>query len=134
MTWRIRQLGAFCAIGLACFALSISVLAGLHEWAGVNYLAAFVCAFVLSNVAGYLLNARLTFAIRSDQGGAARYMLVNAVLLGVNTAAMTLLVNEFRVWYIAAAIALAAVNAPVSFVAQRLVTYRPQIRSRAAEP
>ena len=125
MSSRLRQLGAFCAVGLLCFGLSIAALAILHEWARVNYLIAFVSAFVLANAAGYLLNAQITFAVKSDRGGATRYMMVNAALLGANTLAMKLLVDELRIWYIAAAIALAAVNAPLSFIAQRLFTYRP---------
>lgn len=131
MRGRLRQLGRFCAVGLACLGLSLAVLAGLHGLAGINYLFAYVVAFVVSNIAGYLLNARITFAVKSHQGGAVRYIAVNAVLLGLNAAAMRLLVSGLHVWYIAAALALAAFNAPVSFLAQRRVTYRLGARSRA---
>lgn len=134
MSGHLRQLAVFCTVGLVCFCFSVAVLAGLHEWGGVNYLIAFVLAFVLSNITGYLLNAMFTFAVKSDHSGAARYIMINAVLLGANTAAMKLLVDELRIWYIAAAIALAAVNAPVSFLAQRLITYRPEIPDRTADP
>ena len=101
------------------------MLAALHSLAGVNYLLAYAASFIVGNVLGYLLNARFTFSVRSvSHTGAARYMLVNATLLCVNTAALKLLVGGLHLWYIAAAILLAAINAPVSFLAQRLVTYR----------
>lgn len=133
MSERLRQLGRYCLVGLASLGLALGVLAGLHEQAGVNYLVAYCVSFATSNVAGYLLNARFTFAVKSDRGGAVRYAAVNAALLCANTAAMKLLVDALGMWYIAAAILLAALNAPVSFLAQRLITYRLEIRSRAPE-
>jgi putative flippase GtrA len=122
---RMLQLVRFCAVGLACFALGLAVLAGLRDLGGVNYLVAFAASFILCNIAGYLLNARFTFLARSvNHARAASYLLINAVLLCVNTAAMKLLVDELGMWYLAAAVLLAAVNTPVSFGAQRLITYR----------
>jgi putative flippase GtrA len=121
---RLRQLGTYCFVGLASVGLALSVLAGLH-------LVAFCVSFAVSSGAGYLLNARFTFSTHSDRKAAARYVAVNAALLGVNTAAMTLLVDVLGMWYIAAAILLAILNAPVGFLAQRLITYRPEPRSRA---
>ena len=132
MTVNLRQLGRFCTIGLVCFVLGLGVLAGLGELAGVNYLLAYVASFVSSNVAGYLLNARFTFEVRSDHAGAARYLAVNLALLCLNTAIMKLLVDALGVWYITAAIVLAAFNAPVGYVAQRLFTYRMETRGRPA--
>ncbi|MGA7539277.1 MAG: GtrA family protein [Steroidobacteraceae bacterium] len=121
----LLQLARFCAVGLTCLALALVALAALHDLAGVNYLVAYVAAFILGNACGYLLNARFTFFTGSvDRAGAARYLLVNAVLLCVCTAALKVLVGEFRMWYLAAAFLIAVVNAPVSFVAQRLITYR----------
>ncbi len=122
---RLTQLLRFCAVGLTCLGLSLAVLSGLHELAGLNYLVAYVGSFIAGNIAGYLLNARFTFFVGTvSHTGAARYMLVNATLLSANTVALGLLVSRLHMWYIAAAILLAAINAPVSFLAQRLVTYR----------
>lgn len=125
MRERLLQLVRFCAVGLTCFALGLAVLAGLHDLAGVNYLVAFAASFVLCNIAGYLLNARFTFLARSvNHADAASYVLINAALLCLNTAAMKVLVDGVGMWYLAAAVLLAAVNTPVSFGAQRLITYR----------
>jgi putative flippase GtrA len=133
MVSHLLQLARFCAVGVTCLILGLAVLAGLHDLAGVNYLVAYVAAFILGNVAGYLLNARFTFFAGSvDHAGAARYLLVNVALLCVNTAALKLLVDGLRMWYLAAAILLAAVSAPISFLAQRLITYRLRHGRRAA--
>lgn len=130
---RLLQLMRFCTVGIACLALGVAILAGLHDLAGVNYLVAYVSAFILCNIAGYVLNARFTFFARSvNHGGAMRYLLINAALLCVNTVAMRLLVYDFRVWYLAAAVLLGAVNTPISFIAQRLITYREQVVRREA--
>lgn len=132
MRGHLRQLMPFCAVGLTCFVLALAVLVGLHDIAGLNYLLAYVLSFVASNIAGYLLNARFTFAVKTDHGGAARYITVNAALLLINTAAMKALVDGLHLWYIAAAILLAAINTPVSFLAQRFFTYRLGPRGSAS--
>jgi len=129
---RLLQLARFCAVGITCLILGLAVLAGLHDLAGVNYLVAYIAGFVVGNIAGYLLNARFTFFAGSvDHAGAARYLMVNAVLLCMSTAALKLLVDGLGMWYLAAAILIAAANTPLSFVAQRLITYRLRGGSRA---
>ncbi|MFZ0498500.1 MAG: GtrA family protein [Steroidobacteraceae bacterium] len=130
---RLRKLLRFCAVGLTCMTLGLAVLTGLHELAGVNYLVAYVTSFVVSNLAGYLLNARFTFSSKSvNHVGAMRYMTVNAILLGANTLSMKLLVDRLHMWYLAAAILIACVNTPLSFLGQWLFTYRLQVRDRPA--
>jgi len=129
----LLQLTRFGAVGICCFALGLAVLVGVHDLAGANYLIAYVTSFVLSNVAGYLLNARFTFSVDSiHHRGAVRYLLVNTALLCVNTVVLKILVDGFQVWYVGAAVLLAAVNTPVSFAAQRFVTYRAEDGSRAS--
>jgi putative flippase GtrA len=125
----IAQLLRFGAVGLTCLVLSTAVLAALHSLAGVNYLLAYAASFIVGNVLGYLLNARFTFSVRSvSHTGAARYMLVNATLLGVNTLALDFLVHRMHMWYLAAAVLLGVLTAPISFLAQRFVTYRLSLR------
>ena len=127
------KLARFCIVGLTCFGLGLAILAGLHGAAGVNYLVGYITSFVITNVVGYLLNARFTFASKSvSQFGAMRYMAVNAGLLCANTLAMSVMVNWFHMWYLSAAIALAAVSTPFSFLGQWLFTYRARANSRVA--
>jgi putative flippase GtrA len=133
MSEHLWQLLRFCAVGAVCFGLGLGVLAGLHEMAGVNYLLAYVASFVVANLAGYLLNARFTFLSASvNHTGAARYLTINSLLLLANTGGLKLLVDMAHMWYIAAAALLAIIYTPVSFLAQRLITYR--LRSRSGTP
>ena len=130
---RLLKLARFSGVGLTCLCLGLGILAGLHELGGVNYLIAYVVSFVVTNITGYLLNARFTFRPQSiDHLGAVRYMTVNAVLLIINTVALKLLVDVAHMWYLLAAIVLAAINMPVSFIGQGLFTYRTGSGSRSA--
>lgn len=132
---RLRQLARFCTVGLICLILSLAVLGGLHKFAGLNYLLAYVASFIAGNIAGYLLNARFTFSIGAiSHARAIRYMTVNGVLLCASTAVVRLLVGQFHVWYIAAALVIAAINTPISFLAQGFVTYRIGVTDGAGNP
>lgn len=124
-----RQLAWFSAVSLFCFAVGIGVLTGLHELAGVYYLAAYVASFVVTSTLGYLLNGRYTFRAGSgDKAGLVRYMSVNVGLLLLNGTALRILVEHFHIWYLTATLGLAVANTPVSFLAHRLVSYRLGLR------
>lgn len=128
----LAQLLRFALVGAVGFAAGLAVLTGLHGLAGVNYLVAYVASFFAANGAGYLLNAYFTFSASSvDRGGAVRYMIINAIMLCVNTLALKLLVERAHIWYVSAAIILALAATPVTFVAHRLVTYRVGPHSHA---
>ena len=130
---RVLKLARFSGVGFTCFGLGLAILAGLHELAGVNYLLAYAVSFVVTNITGYILNAHFTFRPDSvDHLGAIRYMTVNAVLLVANTGALKVLVDFVHMWYLLAAVLLAAVNMPVSFLGQGLFTYRTESRGRSA--
>jgi putative flippase GtrA len=119
------ELVRFAGIGLFCFGLGLGILTALHELAGVHYLVAYAAAFACTSTLGYLLNGRYTFGAQSAGGsGLLRYTLVNLTLLILNGLALRLLVETFHVWYLGAALVLAAINTPVSFLAHRLVSYR----------
>lgn len=125
VTERTLQLAFFCAIGLLNSVFGLGVLVGLRELAGVNYLLAFVVSFIVTSVAGYLLNARFTFGVTArDRFGVVRFMLVSAVMLGATTLALRLLVEQLHLWYLTATVLVAAASAPISFAVQRIVTYR----------
>lgn len=128
----MAQLLRFVAVGAVGFAVGLAVLTGLHGLAGINYLVAYVASFFAANAAGYLLNAYFTFSAKTvDHAGAVRYMIINAVMLCINTAALKLLVERAHIWYVTAAILLAIAATPLTFVAHRLVTYRVRTRGRA---
>lgn len=133
MIAQFRKLVRFYVVGLTCMTLGLAILAGLHELAGMNYLAAYVTSFVVSNLAGYLLNARFTFSSGPvDHVGYVRYLTVNAVLLGANTLTLKFLVDVLHMWYLGAAILISFANAPLSFLGQWRFTYRQRARGRPA--
>lgn len=136
MLGRVRQLLRFSAVGLLCFGVATGVLAGLCEIGGMNYLPAYVCSFVVSNIVGYLLNGRYTFGRKGtlDYTGASRYMAVNVSLLIESSLLLKWLVDGMHVWYLGASFVLAAVNTPISFVAHQLVTYRLRRVDRLDHP
>jgi putative flippase GtrA len=128
----LSQMLRFIAAGTVGFAAGLVVLTGLHDLAGVNYLVAYVVSFFAANGAGYFLNAYFTFSARTvSHTGAARYMIINAIMLCLNTVALKLLVERAHMWYVTAAIVLAIAVTPVTFIAHRLVTYRLQAHTPA---
>lgn len=135
MVNRIHQLARYCAVGLVCFALSLGLLVGLHEYAHVQYLIAFATTFIVCCAVGYFLNARFTFTTReTDLAGAARYTLVNLTSLALNLLALKLLVDSAHLWYLGAVVLLAAINAPISFAVHRIISYRIAHGVRVTDP
>jgi putative flippase GtrA len=123
---RIAQLARFCIVGLTCYTANILALAALCELLGMHYIPAYILVFFMGNALGYWLNKRFTFGLRAgpDRTSMLRYQLVTLVMLAISTAALHVLVESVHVPYLTATAIIAAVNAPASFVAHRLVTYR----------
>lgn len=117
------QLTRFCGVGLVCLALSTSALAALHDFLGLHYLLAFGVSFCLGNALGYALNGCFTFSTRLTRAGVCRYLLLNGALLVINSILMKVLVDGLHIWYIGAALLLAALNAPASFLLHRSFSY-----------
>jgi putative flippase GtrA len=122
---RIHEFARFCVIGLVCFLVSTGVLTGLCELACLHYVASYLAAFLAANAVGYFLNGRYTFgADRPQHSSLRRYLLVNTLSVGINAVALYFLVDMLGMWYLAAAVLIAAVNMPVSFVVHRVFSYR----------
>jgi putative flippase GtrA len=123
---RLLQLARFGSIGLLCACISLAVLIGLTELAHLNYLLAFFISFLVANICGYLLNGRYTFYASANlkRKSFVVYVLVNCATLVMNSIALRILVEFFGVWYVTATIALAAINAPINFIAHRAFSYR----------
>ena len=80
-----RQLTRFAAVGFTCFIVSIGVLTGLHELAGVYYLVAYGAAFVVSSTLGYLLNGRFTFGTQGAVEFVSRQTLLEDLISRLST-------------------------------------------------
>jgi putative flippase GtrA len=120
------RLARFCVIGGLCYGISMALFAALCELLHLHYQIAFVITFLVVNVFGYRLNGRFTYDTDKawDRAALLRYLLVNGAILPANLVAMRLLIEDAHIWYLAATMIVAAVNAPVSFIAHRIVTYR----------
>jgi putative flippase GtrA len=119
----VPQLRRFCVVGALCLAVTTAGLAALHELAGMYYLAAYAISFCIGNLLGYLLNGRFTFSARVSATGGVRYLVLNSILLALNSLLMKLLVEEAHVWYIGACLVVSAAVTPVSFLLHRKFSY-----------
>jgi putative flippase GtrA len=117
------QLLKFCTVGASGYIVNLGVFAGLIA-AGVHYLPAAICSFVLSVTNNYWWNRHWTF--RSQRGHLVyqgmRFLLVSVVALGVNLAALSTLVALGLSKLPAQAIAIALVT-PWNFVANKLWSF-----------
>jgi len=123
---RLHQLARFGSVGLLCACISIAVLVGLCELGHMNYLAAFFITFLVANICGYLLNAHYTFDASNNLKGKSFgvYVLINCASVAINAVALRILVEVFGMWYLTATIVLAAISAPVNFIAHRALSFR----------
>lgn len=118
------QIARFCIVGAVNFVTGLAMMIALCEWVGLHYVVAYVVTFLTTNMLGYVLNGRFTFAVQHLEGASlTRYAIVNAVLFGLNALALTLLVEVFHFWYVVALTLLAGINIPVSFAIHRSVSY-----------
>jgi putative flippase GtrA len=126
MRHHIVPLVRFCVVGALCYFVSMCLFAALCELAQIHYMPAFVITFLVVNVFGYLLNSRFTYGTRAgpDRAALVRYLMVNVAILLVNLVAIRVLVEDAHIWYLAATMIVAAINAPVGFIAHKIVTYR----------
>ena len=91
---------------------------------GLNYVAGYVCAFLLTNVLGFILHGRFTFAdAGATSASPSRYLLNNVMLLGLNALVFKMLIDLVGIWYIAASVAVAVLNIPISFLVHRKLSY-----------
>src|ERR687885_2603367 len=88
------QLAKFCTVGASGYVVNLAVYTALLHWAGLHYLAAAACSFVVAVTNNYTWNRLWTFRGRRGhlyyQG--LRFFLVSLVALGANLAILHLLV------------------------------------------
>lgn len=123
---RLGEFIRFLVVGGSSAVASWLLLFLFVEWGGLHYLAAFVLTFLVVNTAAYFFNGRYAFRGRGAGGHRAllRFYAISGASLAVNSLAMKLLVDGLGWWYLAAAIVLAAANAPVNYLLHRRLTYR----------
>jgi putative flippase GtrA len=119
------QLARFCMVGVSGFVVNLAVFAALVHGAGVHYIVAAVCSFLVAVTNNYTWNRVWTF--RHQRGHFAyqglRFLVVSTIALAANLAFLAVLVTLGIPKIPAQAIAIALVT-PWNFVANKLWSFR----------
>jgi putative flippase GtrA len=119
------QLAKFCTVGASGYVVNLAVYTALLHWAGLHYLAAAACSFIVAVTNNYTLNRLWTF--RGQRGHFAyqglRFLVVSLVALGGNLVCLRVLVALGLGKILAQAIAIVLVT-PLNFVGNKLWSFR----------
>ena len=119
------QLAKFCAVGGSGYVVNLAVYALLLKWAGLHYLGAAFCSFLVAVANNYWWNRHWTF--RGQRGHFAyqgmRFAIVSGVALAANLGVLRLLVGLGLGKLLAQAIAIVAVT-PLNFLGNKLWSFR----------
>ena len=119
------ELLKFSVVGLSGYVVNLAVYVSLLNGAGLHYLPAAVCSFVVAVTNNYLWNRLWTF--RSSRGHVyyqgMRFLVVSMAALVLNLAILRLLVGLGADKILAQAVAIVLVT-PFSFSANKLWSFR----------
>jgi putative flippase GtrA len=119
------ELLKFSVVGLSGYVVNLAVYVSLLKAAGLHYLPAAVCSFVVAVTNNYLWNRLWTF--RSSRGHVyyqgMRFLVVSLAALGLNLAILRVLVGLGTDKILAQAVAIVLVT-PFSFSANKLWSFR----------
>lgn len=119
------QLAKFATVGASGYAVNLAVYVALLEGAGLHYLAAAACSFVVAVANNYTWNRQWTF--RRQRGHLAyqgmRFLIVSLLALGTNLLFLQLFVTAGVPKIPAQAVAIVLVF-PLSFVGNKLWSFR----------
>ena len=121
----LAQPAKFLAVGAGGYLVNLVVFAGLYD-VGTPYLVASVFSYLIANALMYLGNRYFTFGLGHEGfwGAYVRYMLVGAVVVGLNAGILAALVEGTDIDpRIALAISLLLIT-PVAFVLFKRWTFR----------
>lgn len=122
-----EQLVKFCAVGASGYAVNLAVFSLLVLGAGLHYIPAAICSFLVAVTNNYTWNRLWTFR---DQRGhvayqGARFLVVSTLALGANLVVLHALVLLGLDEVFAQAIAIVVVT-PVNFVGNKLWSFGPR--------
>jgi dolichol-phosphate mannosyltransferase len=119
------QLAKFGVVGASGYAVNLAVYALLLKWAGLHYLGAALCSFLVAVANNYWWNRHWTF--RGERGHFAyqgmRFAVVSAVALAANLVVLRVLVGLGVGKVVGQAIAIVAVT-PLNFLGNKLWSFR----------
>jgi putative flippase GtrA len=119
-----EQLAKFCIVGAIGYGVNLAVYIGLLH-AGLHYLLAATCSFLVAVTNNYTWNRLWTF--RDHRAGVAaqgiRFFVVSLASLGANLAVLDILITLGAGKLVAQAIAIVLVT-PLNFLGNRLWSFR----------
>ena len=119
------QLARFCTVGATGYVVNLAVYTALLRLAGVHYIPAAICSFLVAVTSNYTWNRLWTF--RGQRGHVAyqglRFLVVSTLALMANLAVLTLLVGLGVDEVLAQASAIVLVT-PLNFVGNKLWSFR----------
>jgi dolichol-phosphate mannosyltransferase len=119
------QLAKFCTVGASGYVVNLAVYTALLHWAGLHYLAAAACSFVVAVTNNYTLNRLWTFRGSRGHFGyqGLRFLVVSLAALGANLVCLRILVALGLGKVVAQAVAIVLVT-PLNFVGNKLWSFR----------
>jgi putative flippase GtrA len=120
-----EQLGKFCVVGATGYVVNLAVYTILLNGAGLHYIPAAVCSFLVAVANNYTLNRVWTFRVERGNVGAQgwRFLVVSTVSLLANLAALQLIVTAGVGEIVAQAVAIVLVT-PLNFIGNKLWSFR----------
>ena len=118
------QLGKFCVVGATGYVVNLIVYTLLLH-AGLHYLLAATCSFLVAVTSNYFLNRAWTFHDRRGHAGVQglQFLLVSTASLGANLLALHILISLGAGKLVGQAIAIVLVT-PLNFLGNRLWSFR----------
>ena len=120
-----QQLGKFCAVGAVGYLINLAVYDALLH-AGLHYLVAATCSFLVAVTSNYTWNRLWTFREHRGHLGiqGMRFFLVSLVALGANLLVLHLLVAYGGLGKLSAQAVAIVVVTPLNFVGNKLWSFR----------
>jgi putative flippase GtrA len=119
-----EQLAKFCVVGALGYVINLAVYDALLH-AGLHYLLAATCSFLVAVTSNYTWNRIWTF--RHHRGGVAaqgtRFFIVSLASLGANLLVLHLLITAGVGKFVGQAIAIVLVT-PLNFVGNKLWSFK----------
>jgi dolichol-phosphate mannosyltransferase len=124
-----EQLVKFCLVGSTGYAVNLAVYTALLKLAGVHYIPAAICSFLVAVTNNYTWNRVWTFRAQRGHYGyqGMRFLFVSVLALAANLAVLQLYVTAGVDKVAAQAIAIVLVT-PVNFVGNKLWSFGPRWR------
>jgi putative flippase GtrA len=118
------ELVRYCLVGASGYVVNLGVYSLLYT--ELSYRMAFTIAFIVAASSNFLWNRVWTFRIAHGvpHHQYARFLTVSAVALGMDLAALTFLVDSVGLHKVTAAAIAIVVATPVSFLGNKLWSFR----------